>query len=434
MFLPVIIVFVIGFLLHSKIMTLSAAAGFLIGIFLSIIAFGAQGPGQYEYYLITSTPIAISLGGFFLLFNLSSIIYTLIAIFSSLFMYLYLKIYLFGLRLPILTAPFAFTTFIFLLIVSILPEKIRKKLKLYKIPLVRVTSPEEAIKWVKKEEEGEMFWRIFSGTKKEKPWKESLEKKIDKAAQLMLFSKKIVALTGAGISTESGIPDYRTDFIAWKKYDTSHFRYENFLRSEYSRMKYWEMSQDFYLLIKQANPNPAHLALVELEHMGKLLGIITQNVDRLHQKAGNSPEKIIELHGNELTVTCLNCGKKYPRSLIYDWIINGVKVPYCVECQGILKPDSVAFGQPMPYLASKRAFELVSNADLLLVVGTSLQVQPAALLPWKAKENGAKLIIINLTPTQYDQNADVLIKEKAGTVLPKIIERMKELTLYIKET
>lgn len=300
------------------------------------------------------------------------------------------------------------------------------------VPLIYVNTPETAESWVKDLEIAEHYWQIVAPREQPNNWEGDMKSRIDKAVDLILKSKSIVAFTGAGISTESSIPDYRTGTIHWKKYDTRHFRWEAFNMSEESRAKYWEMSQDFYLLIKHARPNPAHMAFVELEKMGKLNGIITQNVDRLHQKAGVSAEKILEIHGNELFVTCLNCGRKYTREEIYEWILNGVKVPYCLKCQGLLKPDSIAFGQPMPLQVSRRAWDMVMNCDLMIIMGTSLLVQPAALLPWKAVENGAKLMIVNLTSTVYDEHADVLIRAGTGKTMQKILSRIDTVKYYVQ--
>jgi NAD-dependent deacetylase len=300
------------------------------------------------------------------------------------------------------------------------------------VPLVYVHSPATARKWRDDLDLANRYWQFVAPEQHTRNWEGDMRSRINRAADLILKSSSIVAFTGAGVSTESGIPDYRTGFLHWKKYDTRHFTFERFATSEESRAKYWEMSQDFYLLIKQAQPNRAHLALAELEQMGKLRGIITQNVDRLHHKAGVSAEKIIELHGNELFVTCLNCGRKYRREEIYDWILNGVKVPYCLECQGLLKPDSIAFGQPQPLEVSRRALELTLHCDLMIIMGTSLLVQPAALLPWKALESGARLIIINLSSTVYDQHADVIIRKPAADAMGKIMDRIREAGYYIQ--
>ncbi len=428
-YMPAVLCFCAGILVHSRIMLATAISGAAAGLFLALFMGANDGFLWMDFYLITTTPIAAALCGFFIYLKKRTIVYTACAIlFSAPVWYAAHKL-LSESGLPIFTAPFAVVVFLFLLPLKLRPRTFQK-VGLTPTPLILAASPEYVAKVRKDEEMGESFWDTIYLTEEERWWKLDMADKINKAVEILMNSSKIAAFTGAGISTESGIPDYRTEFLHWKKYDTSHFRYERFVRSEESRRYYWQMSQDFYLVIKQAEPNVAHLALAELEKMGKLKKIITQNVDRLHQKAGNKPENVLELHGNELTVRCLKCGKKYPRSVVYQWIINGMSVPYCLECQGLLKPASVAFGEPMPYETSKEAFRASLDCDLFLVIGSSLLVQPAALLPWKAKENGARLIIITLTPTQYDQQADLVFRQKAGDILPLLTERLKGMAHY----
>lgn len=248
------------------------------------------------------------------------------------------------------------------------------------------------------------------------------EELIKKVAELIKEARKIIVFTGAGVSTESGIPDFRSPGGVWQKYNPEDFYYQKFLSSEEAREKYWQMSREFYEPLQNAQPNAAHKAIVELEKMGKLDCVITQNVDNLHQKAGNSPEKVIELHGTAISVSCLSCRKKYTRAEIQSWLISGVRVPKCQECGGILKPDTVSFGQPMPPRETEEAFYRARNCDLFIVIGSSLVVQPAASVPLEAKNHGAKLIIINREPTYHDAYADVVIHGSAGEIMSKIME------------
>ncbi|MBN2031996.1 MAG: Sir2 family NAD-dependent protein deacetylase, partial [Deltaproteobacteria bacterium] len=171
---------------------------------------------------------------------------------------------------------------------------------------------------------------------------------IETAVRLTAQASKILIFTGAGMSTESGIPDFRSPGGIWSKYDPSDFLYQRFISDERAREKYWQMSSEYYEVMKKALPNPGHLAIKKLEDTGKLLALVTQNIDNLHQRAGNSPEKIIEIHGTAFSVSCLGCGKKYERDLIEDRLRSGVKVPYCDDCSGILKPETISFGQAMP--------------------------------------------------------------------------------------
>lgn len=252
---------------------------------------------------------------------------------------------------------------------------------------------------------------------------EELTKKV---AKLIKEAKQVIVFTGAGVSTESGIPDFRSPGGVWHKYNPEDFYYQKFLSSEEAREKYWQMSREFYEPLKNAQPNAAHKAVAELEKMGKLDCVITQNIDNLHQKAGNSPAKVIELHGTAISVSCLSCRKKYAREEIQSWLISGVRIPKCSDCGGILKPDTVSFGQPMPPRETEEAFYRARNCDLFIVIGSSLVVQPAASIPLEAKEHGAKLVIINREPTYHDPYADVVIHGSAGETMSKIMKYLRE--------
>jgi NAD-dependent deacetylase len=153
--------------------------------------------------------------------------------------------------------------------------------------------------------------------------------------------------------------------------------------------------------------------------------VITQNIDNLHQRAGSSPQKVIELHGTAVSVSCLSCRKKYPREEVQSWLLRGLKVPRCDACGGILKPDTVSFGQSMPVKETEEAFHRARNCDLFIVIGSSLVVQPAASVPLEAKEAGAKLVIINRDPTYHDSYADVVIHGSAGEVMSQVLKHLK---------
>jgi NAD-dependent deacetylase len=248
-----------------------------------------------------------------------------------------------------------------------------------------------------------------------------MEDPMKKAAEMIKNAEKILVFTGAGLSTESGIPDFRSPGGVWSKYDPSDFYFQRFIADENAREKYWQMSTEFYEPMKKAEPNPAHLAIKKLEDMGKLLAIVTQNIDNLHHKAGNSPERIIEIHGTAFSVYCLDCGKQYDRDEIQDRITSGIKVPYCDDCSGILKPATVSFGQAMPEDKMNRAFICARECDLCMVLGSSLVVYPAASIPLQAVESGAKMIIINRDETPHDMHADVVIHESVSTAMERIV-------------
>ena len=253
---------------------------------------------------------------------------------------------------------------------------------------------------------------------------EEFEALIDRAADLIVGAQRIVVFTGAGISTESGIPDFRSPGGIWTKYDPEDFTYQKFLSSPEARKKHWQLlGTDFWF---GAQPNAAHYAVAELEGLGKLDCVITQNVDELHERAGNSPEKVIHLHGTMRYARCLQCGKRYLMEEVRKWLAQGVEVPDCPECGGLLKPDVVFFGEAMPVRETAEAQRRSSSCDLCIVIGSSLVVYPAALMPRYALQSGAKLIIINRDPTDLDGAADVCLHRAAGEVMSQIIQRVKE--------
>ena len=249
-----------------------------------------------------------------------------------------------------------------------------------------------------------------------------MEPLIAKGAEMIKEAEKILVFSGAGLSTESGIPDFRSPGGVWSKYDPSDFYFDKIISDEKARVKYWQMSTEFYQTMKDALPNPAHLAIKTLEDMGKLIAIVTQNIDHLHHRAGNSPEKIIEIHGTAFSVSCLSCGKKYDRDAIEERIRLGVKVPYCDDCSGILKPDTISFGQAMPEDKMARAITHARECNLCITLGSSLVVYPAASVPAKAVESGAKLMIINRDETPLDSMADVVVHESVSMALGKMVD------------
>ncbi len=249
---------------------------------------------------------------------------------------------------------------------------------------------------------------------------------LKQAADWILQSRRLVVFTGAGLSTESGIPDFRSPGGVWSRYNPADFDFQNFLVREASREKYWRMATEMYASIREAKPNAAHRAIYELDRLGRLDAVITQNIDGLHEKAGHGADKIIELHGTALQVSCLNCGKRYDREDIQGRISEGIKAPACDDCQGPLKPATISFGQAMPERETREAYRRSAASDLFIVIGSSLVVQPAASLPLAAKRGGARLVIINRDPTPYDDLADLVISGQAGRILPAILERVVE--------
>jgi len=248
---------------------------------------------------------------------------------------------------------------------------------------------------------------------------------VDKVAALILKSGRVVVFTGAGISTESGIPDFRSPDGIWTKFDPDDFTIQKFMSSERTRRMQWQMMAEGGLL-KDAAPNKAHVAVAELEKLGKLTCVITQNIDNLHQKAGNSADKVFELHGNIKFVRCMNCGRRFP---VEEILIRVEKeeIPDCQFCSGILKPDAVFFGESLPQKALNDATKHSRNCDLFIVIGSTLVVYPAAYMPMYAVESGAKLVIINLSPTPMDGKATAVISAKAGEAMENIVGQVKNL-------
>lgn len=251
-----------------------------------------------------------------------------------------------------------------------------------------------------------------------------LGSKIKNLAEIILDSRRIVVFTGAGISTESGIPDFRGPKGIWTKYDPDDFTIQKFLGSEELRKKQWRffIEKDMF---SNAQPNRAHRAIAELENLGKLDCVVTQNIDGLHHKAGNSPDKIFELHGSVERFVCLDCGEKYSTKYMREESKKGIKIYNCKKCSGILKPDVVFFGEALPAEVLENATKHAERCDLLIVIGSSLVVYPAASIPFHAKRAGAKLVIINYDATPYDELASMLFRKKAGDVMHETLEEVK---------
>lgn len=235
---------------------------------------------------------------------------------------------------------------------------------------------------------------------------------------------RVVVFTGAGVSTESGIPDFRGPGGLWTRFDPDDFTIDKFLSSGETRRRMWKILLEGGLMTDAA-PNAAHYAIAELEKMGKLSCIITQNIDNLHQKAGNSPAFIYELHGNIQWLVCLDCGQKYPVELLKQKKPSADYVPECTECGGILKPDVIFFGETLPQQVLMMATHKSQECDLFIVIGSSLVVYPAAYMPLYAKRARAGVVIINRGPTQEDDLADVIIDHSAGETMTKIMDRLK---------
>ena len=245
---------------------------------------------------------------------------------------------------------------------------------------------------------------------------------IDLAARLLAEARHGVALTGAGVSAESGIPTFRGEGGLWTKYDPVKVSsIDSFLADPAS---YWRVSKERGAVALAAKPNPGHVALAVLQSAGHLAAIVTQNTDGLHQRSGAS--RVVELHGSGRRVQCLECGNVESRQDVQDRLDTEMP-PRCRACGGaILKPTVVLFGEPMPGEAVKEAYTLAEKAEVMLVVGTSLVVYPAAEIPLVAVRAGARMIVINAEPTPFDALAEVVIHGRSGEVLPEIVSLISE--------
>jgi len=246
---------------------------------------------------------------------------------------------------------------------------------------------------------------------------------IEKAAQCFSESHYAIALTGAGISTPSGIPDFRSSHDGlWEKYNPMEvasltaFR----LRPE----KFYQWFRPLTRTIIEAEPNPAHLALADLEKHGILKEIITQNIDGLHQKAG--AKVVHEVHGTLRSLTCVSCYSKFDAESLVEAFINQGEIPHCTECGSILKPDAILFEEQLPFQTWQAVEKAVKQCDLMLVAGSSLEVVPVARLPYEAITRGAKLIVVNNQKTYIDERAEVVINQDVAEVLPAIVELINE--------
>ena len=244
---------------------------------------------------------------------------------------------------------------------------------------------------------------------------------IERIAQFLSESPNTVAFTGAGISTESGIPDFRSPGGIWTKYQPVYF--QDFLASEDARRRYWLMKKEGYHELSKAKPNDGHRALADLESAGKLLGIITQNIDGLHQDAGS--QNVLELHGTSRHCVCLECSARYDPDVIQERLESGLEIPTCDACGGLLKSATISFGQALPTDVLSAALDLCRRSDLVLALGSSLVVEPAASLPVQVKQAGGRLVIINNTETPLDGLADLVLHEPIGPSLQQVLSHLR---------
>lgn len=235
-------------------------------------------------------------------------------------------------------------------------------------------------------------------------------------------AKRVVVLTGAGISTDSGIADFRGPQGVWtrnpmaEKLSNIHY----YMADPEVRKASWKARMDHSAWT--AKPNPGHLALAELERRGKLHALITQNIDELHQQAGNSPQKVIEVHGTMRKVVCMECGMTAPMQKALERVRAGEDDPPCRDCGGILKSATISFGQALVPEVIDRALRVATEADVFFAVGSTLQVYPVAGAVPLARDAGAKVVIVNAEPTQFDDIADAVFREPISAILPRLLQ------------
>jgi NAD-dependent deacetylase len=232
-------------------------------------------------------------------------------------------------------------------------------------------------------------------------------------------AKVVVPFTGAGISTECGIPDFRSPGGIWTK--NRPIPFDEFLSSQEMRNEAWRRRFAMEEHFSKARPGRGHLALASIYRVGKAPGVVTQNIDNLHQSSGIAPDDVVELHGNNTYAVCLRCAKRYELPWVKDRFSASGQAPDCSDCGGHIKSATVSFGQAMPEAAMQRAEAMTMLCDLFLAIGSSLVVWPAAGFPLLAKRNGARLVILNREATELDQIADLVIREDIGTILSPFV-------------
>ena len=240
--------------------------------------------------------------------------------------------------------------------------------------------------------------------------------------KLVKASKSTVILTGAGISTESGLPDFRSDNGFWTK--NKPIQFNEFLQSEEKQRLSWERNIELHSLLKNIKPNLGHMFVQKITSLQKSNFLITQNIDGLHQKSGVSRNKIIEIHGSAIEAACLECAAKQNILDFHDAIKLEDPLPKCTFCGGVVKVATISFGQPMNEMDMMHASKIVKESDLMIVMGSSLKVLPAGKLPNLAMQSGSKLIILNREKTRYDQSADIVINDELQNICSKLIDEL----------
>lgn len=246
---------------------------------------------------------------------------------------------------------------------------------------------------------------------------------LDRAVEVLGSARQILVFTGAGISTESGIPDFRGPDGIWSRVDPDDFTISRYLSSREIRVRNWEMHRrgELWGARSQIRPNPAHHAVTALWNSGRCSGVITQNIDGLHLEAGLPPSALSELHGNVRRSHCLRCEASWPTETVLGWVDEGNEDPHCPDCSGLVKTDTVMFGELLPQREISKAEWFSSSADAVVVIGSTLSVFPAAEFAIRVRKMGGPMVVINLGPTDQDHLASVRIDHPAGTAVPELV-------------
>jgi NAD-dependent deacetylase len=361
-------------------------------------------------HLFTSASLAIALGAYFIRPGMTSLFYAAAGILVTNFLWPQTVPYLVEAGIPGYSVPFFLVTLLFLYPIQrglFHPAKTG----LHPVYADIAVDP--------------VYWKTIEiDTNRDSlSWQEENIEKLAKA--IAESGPETVALTGAGISTDSGIPDIVHGY--WGKYNPDDFTFKNFVEKPSSRQAYWAMSEELYTFIQNARPGSGHTALRDLEKHGCLGGIVTQNVDGLHQKASRGKTRVIELHGTEHSVRCLDCKGESSREEVSQRVRHDVKIPYCFSCRGILKTDATLDGEPVSIPLWKETCRTITEARLLLVVGTALRIPAISELVERAAKGGTKIAIISLGSTPSDHVAQYIFRSPISEVLPQVVKRVKVL-------
>jgi NAD-dependent deacetylase len=246
---------------------------------------------------------------------------------------------------------------------------------------------------------------------------------VSRFVELVSRAHRVVGFTGAGISTESGIPDYRGKGGIWNRFQPVYF--EEFLRDADKRRLYWERKAETWPAIRDARPNPGHEFFVDLHRAGKLVGVVTQNIDGLHEKSGLPSDYVVNLHGNTLETVCLSCSYRVDSGAVFDGLDLDEGAPRCPKCGGLLKPNTISFGQQLDVPTIERGHELARSCDLMVVFGSTLIVYPAAGIPEIATHHGAQLVIVTLSETPLDNAAELTVRRPIGEFVAEVRAAME---------